>query len=128
MGSGQKQTSHCIIVLMLPRKYRLPGWRFPEVKKHGRVIHGRFFSLLVLHRKDKTGESRFGIVISKKVHKLAVKRNRVKRLLREAIKTQLTSIKSGCDCLVLVKHSALDVSVAELEKETKITFTKANLL
>ncbi|MBU0619285.1 ribonuclease P protein component [Patescibacteria group bacterium] len=112
---------------MLPKQYRLPGYCFPEVKAQGKIFHGQFFSLLVLARTE-AAPPRFGQIISKKVHKLAVKRNQVKRRLREAIRPFLKQLKPGFDGLILVKQAAIDVSVAELEKEIEKTFQKTGLI
>lgn len=47
--------------------------------------------------------ARFGLVISNKIEKSAVRRNKIKRLIRQAIQELLPEIKPGFDVVVLVK-------------------------
>lgn len=59
---------------------------------------------LGLHQTEnsKRVHSRFAIVVSKKVHKSAVKRNRVRRRIYEIIRTLLPEIKTTSDFVVTV--------------------------
>lgn len=59
--------------------------------------------------------TRFGFVVSKKFSKKAVDRNRVKRILREVIKNNLSNIKSGLDVVVVV-NSGTKIDSEELNK------------
>ena len=69
----------------------------------------------------------FGISISKKVSKKAVVRNRIKRQIKGAIRTNLTRIESGWKIVVVVKPQAIECKyehflreLEELLKQTKI--------
>ncbi|MBI2573953.1 MAG: ribonuclease P protein component [Candidatus Wildermuthbacteria bacterium] len=58
---------------------------------------------IALKTKKREGKGvRAGIVISKKVEKLATKRNRMRRLLREAIRQYLPRVQEGWDLVFLV--------------------------
>jgi len=59
-------------------------------------------SLFLKFKKNNTDETRFGLIVSKKFSKKATERNRVKRLLREAIKGKLAEIKKGLDLVIIV--------------------------
>ena len=61
---------------------RLPGKRYRRIFERGRPVKGR---LLVAWRLRSTGAPRqAGVVVSRKSFRLAVDRNRAKRLMREA--------------------------------------------
>jgi ribonuclease P protein component len=58
----------------------------------GRTFFNPFFSIRFLPR---TGEKRFTVVVSTKVYKKAVARNRLKRLVREYLRKNLIFFKNG---------------------------------
>jgi ribonuclease P protein component len=58
----------------------------------GRTFFNPFFSIRFL---PKAGEKQFTVVISTKVHKRAVVRNRIKRLVREYIRKNLDKFRAG---------------------------------
>ena len=67
--------------------------------------------------KDEGEETRFGFVVSKKIHKRAVKRNYIKRRAREVIRRVL---KSGYEfnfksIIVMARIGALDKSYKQIE-------------
>jgi len=65
------------------RRYRLSRSRdFDKVYRHGRSTSTRFFTLHAFPREDASSEPRLGLAIPKSVGS-AVKRNRLKRMLRE---------------------------------------------
>jgi ribonuclease P protein component len=112
---------------MLPRQNRLvrkPD--FEKVKEKGDKFQSSLFGLLVFPNEEEF--SRFGFVISTKISKRAVKRNRVKRLLRERVRLLLPKIKPGFDIVFLGKKALLEVDYPEIDKEIRRLFKKARLL
>jgi ribonuclease P protein component len=68
----------------LPKKFLVrKGWEFEQVYKQGKRLHGDRFSLI--YRQNDLGSNRLGISISGKI-KGAVKRNRIKRIIRESFR------------------------------------------
>ncbi len=64
---------------MLPKKNRLDKKEINEIKKKSlRLLQGKYFGLAFYPVK---GERKFGIILSAKISKKAVERNRIKRLL-----------------------------------------------
>lgn len=53
-------------------------------------------------RENSSEYSRFGFVVSKRVAKSAVLRNRTKRIVRSAVEQSLEQIKSGYDILFII--------------------------
>lgn len=64
---------------------------FDRVFKRSKKIHNAHFTLLIhypprIDAKNRTHDHRLGLVVSKKVDKTAVGRNRIKRLARESFR------------------------------------------
>jgi ribonuclease P protein component len=113
---------------MLSFKHRLTkGKDFEKIKEKGSFYQGRFFGLVVLRRKDKK-PSRFGFIVSTKISKKAVVRNRIKRILREIVRQNLDKVNKGFDVLFLVKKKAVEEKGKDFEKEIISVFRKANLI
>lgn len=111
---------------MLPKQYRLPlRTEFKRIKKEGKLFQGKLFSLLVSRQGsvDKDQRSRFGFIISTKIHKKAVKRNRGRRLLVEAVRSILPQIKPGFDFVFLVKKQIVNQNLPEIKKEVEKIFS-----
>ncbi len=58
----------------------------------------------VLYKKNSKNYPRLGLIISKKNCKLASKRNRLKRIIRESFRNNISKLK-GHDIVVLNKHT-----------------------
>lgn len=91
---------------MLPKKNRIhTRFEFGKVKKYGTAYRYPCFYLYALPvarleqlsrgKWNIGGQTQVGIVISKKLHKNAVVRNRIKRLFRASIRSQFAKIASG---------------------------------
>lgn len=115
---------------MLPKQHRLPlRTEFKRIKKEGKLIPGKFFSLIIcpqLSVVSYQSASRFAFIVSKKISPLAAKRNRIRRLLSEAVYSFMSEIKPGFDFVFLVKKSIIDKDLNEIKKEIEKIFTKIN--
>lgn len=74
------------------KRYRLKGKEFEEVLKKGKGFKSDNLILKIL---PKGKEKRFGFLISKKILKKAVERNKLKRRLREILRENVEKIKEG---------------------------------
>ena len=75
-------------------------------------------SLILQVRENDVGLTRVGFTVSKKVHKSAVKRNRIKRRLRAVAADILSGhAKAGCDYVLVGRDVTADKSYDALLKD-----------
>jgi ribonuclease P protein component len=112
---------------MLARKFSLNGKsNFERVEKEGKMYQSDSFGVSYFERGDDS-DSRFGFIVSNKIAKEAVLRNRVKRALSESVRFEMTRLKNGYDVIFLVKQLSLRKSTDELMKEVRTALEKINL-
>jgi len=79
---------------------------------------------IVIHRKNGLGFTRLGVTVGKKVGK-AVKRNRIKRLIREFFRHNKSDLIQGYDIAVIVKRDASHLDIEKIKDELgSVTFNK----
>lgn len=86
---------------MLSRKYRFHsrgGVRYTY--QNGKTIRGSKISLVFAENARK--KQRFAVVVSKKVLKSAVGRNRIRRRVYEAIRLEQSHIATPVDCIFVI--------------------------
>jgi len=71
--------------------------------------------------------TRVGFVVSKKVSKKAVLRNKVKRQLREVVKAELARLKPGLDLIFFTRREIQAKEFAEIQQAVKQLLEKAKL-
>jgi ribonuclease P protein component len=95
---------------MISRLYRFSGHHsLKSVYQRGQTVRGSFLQLKYLPRQDQS-RYRAAVVVSRKVHKSAVVRNRIRRRIYEILRQQQTKLL-GLDVIVTV----FSEQVAELE-------------
>ncbi|APC09720.1 ribonuclease P protein component [Neomoorella thermoacetica] len=100
---------------MLTRVRRITASKdFRRVYRAGHKVSGKLLKLY--HLVNQQPYTRFGYSISKKVGK-AVKRNRLKRRLREICRQHLGSFHPGLDVVIVAREQAVEAPYEELEKE-----------
>lgn len=83
---------------------------FLAVQQTGEKFHGRHFLAVIAPRAvagQDAGVGRVGITVTKRVGN-AVKRNRIKRLIREYLR-QSDWVPPGVDVVLIAKHSAAEL-------------------
>lgn len=102
---------------------------FRSVYEKGKRFDGRFMTAFV--RRNESGQHRLGITASKRVARLAVDRNRMKRLLREMFRLSemtLQGLEPHYDWVLNAKRSLLQVKLADsLEDFQRIAATVARV-
>lgn len=112
---------------MLAKKNRLTGSKdYDRVQEEGKVFQSDNFGIAYFERKDELS-SRYGFVVSTKVAKDAVDRNRFKRAMSEAVRMESINLKDGYDVVFLAKTSIYKTPTSELMKEVKDSLKKAGL-
>lgn len=110
---------------MLPKQYRLKNrYAFKATYRIKNSSHSGGVALFVGKLKTDDSPTKVGFVVSKKVHKRAVKRNRLKRLMRESYRLLLKSGDLGSSqkylSLIFVgSEKALYKSFAEIDSAVK---------
>lgn len=70
--------------------------------------------------------SRFGFIISKRIDKRAVTRNRMKRLMREVVR--LNSIEPGWDVVVIARKGSVKMPYRDVEQAMLGLLRRAKLV
>jgi ribonuclease P protein component len=111
---------------MLPHQFRLPSHEVAIVLRDGKKVYTQH--LLLRYKPTSNGCARFTCVVSAKREKRAVDRNRVKRLLREAI---FQLIKIGvvpCDCVLIATGKLSEMTIVEVTPLVMEIFKRAGVL
>lgn len=112
---------------MLPKKYRLKNKRdFDKVHRGGKFYQNKYTALKLI--KNNLPESRIGIIVSTKVSKKAVVRNKVKRIIRASILGFLTKVAAGYDVVIMVRPEIARYDFAAIDAVIKELFYKAKLI
>ncbi len=112
---------------MIASLYRLRGDKsFKDVLDTGRLVQSESFGLVFVKRDDEE-VPKFGFIVSTKVSKEAVQRNRIKRALSEAVRFLTADIKSGYDVVFLAKQKATKKTTDELMNEVRETLKVTGL-
>jgi len=124
--------------MALPPQHRLRGHRpFDRLYRQGRRLHGELMVLRVLPaepsllppdvQRHPASAWRFGVVVSSKVHKRAVRRNRLRRLLQAELMRQQPSCDSPQWLLLSLKPGSADAEPDQLLGEWRQLLRKAGL-
>lgn len=97
------------------------------VYKNGQAIRSHLITIKYItnpHREH----SRFAVVVSKKVHKSAVGRNRIRRRIYEVIRKELPHLTPASDIVLMVFSSELiSLPYEELDEMIRQLFDQAGL-
>jgi ribonuclease P protein component len=102
---------------MLKKTFRLSNSKDIYVTSlRGRSFFSPYFVIKFVASPAALPLPRFTVIVSTKVSKRAVERNRIKRVLREAIRGDLSAFRPG-DYVIIVKARAAKRLPAEIRQE-----------
>ena len=108
---------------MLKRKYRLPASaKLINPKSHLTV------KFVLKIAKNNLSYNRFGFIVSKKVAKNAVDRNRSKRLLRSCVEDIFTQINPGYDYLFIIRKNLAGIRKENICEQVNKVLTQTYLI
>ena len=102
---------------------------FLRIQAHGRKLHSRHFLILVsASQSGKSTRSRLGLVITTKVDKLSVNRNRLKRRIRDVLRAHQHRLSLGFDFVIVARKDATLCEMEEVRVEILGALGKAGYL
>lgn len=116
---------------MLPEKYRLKSRSaFTATYKINNSFHKNGITVFCGKNKSNNNPTKIGFVVSKKIHKRAVKRNRIKRLMRESIRLYIKKTSDFdtkyISMIFVASSGALNMGFKEIDKNIKLLMDKIN--
>ncbi|MGL4607633.1 MAG: ribonuclease P protein component [Eubacteriaceae bacterium] len=99
---------------------------FDRVFKQGEVFGNKTF--VMYYQRNNKAFNQLGIIVSKKVSKKSVVRNKIRRRMKEAYRLNEDKFKEGFDIIIIAKNVCKDESYHNMEKSLKHLFYKKNLM
>lgn len=103
------------------------NYEFKHLFSKGKFYYGKYIHMYIKETNSKI--NKMGIAVSKKQGK-AVKRNRVKRLIRENYKEFENKIKLGTNLLIVInkEKDIKDITYYDIKENFESTLKKANIM
>jgi ribonuclease P protein component len=113
---------------MLPRSKRLSVPLFANVLAKGSIVHSPLFTARIVKTAGQHSDSRFSAVVSKKVAKTAVERNKLRRRTYAALSKITSKIKDGFHVILLAKNAMIKAEPKDIVADLENLFVKSNLI
>jgi ribonuclease P protein component len=112
---------------MLVRRYRLTKRNdFKKVFQRGKKSFGKLFS--IRHLVNDLENPRIAVVVSNKVSKRAIVRNKIKRRIRAVVKNNLADVSDNYDVIISALPPSVDVDYDTLKVELINALKQNNIL
>lgn len=109
----------------MKRRYRIrTDKRFQEIRRHGRSYANHLLVLCALP--NDLDYSRFGFAVNSRIGS-AVRRNRIKRRLREIVRLQQNTLQPGWDVVLIARQPIRSADYHEMETACARLFRRAQL-
>jgi len=102
------------------------NYEFSRVYKRGRYLTGNFVVVHFLKRKGQGGKNRLGVTVSRNVSG-SVRRNRLKRLIRESYRLMEDELVTGYDLIITGRQKDEPPTFAQLDRELGRILRRAGL-
>lgn len=102
---------------MLPCKNRVGKQYFPASHQQARSVFSDLFTLKAVPSKDRGSLARFAVVVSVKVAKQAVTRNKLKRRVYVAVRTSGGLMRRGATFIFYAKKGAGNAPYSQVADE-----------
>lgn len=111
---------------MIARSHRFHGYgSLRYVYQNGKTVRGPLTAVKFIPN-PKRDRYRLAVVVSKKVHKSAVRRNRIRRRLYESVRKM--NVRNSFDIVITVFHEQVaDMPAAELNRLVKAQLEQAGI-
>lgn len=113
---------------MISKRYRFHsrgGVRYTY--QNGKTIRGSKISLVFAD--NSRNKQRYAVVVSKKILKSAVGRNRIRRRVYEAIRAELPKVEKPVDCIFIIySKDILDIDYKEMRSLIHNLLKEANII
>ncbi len=111
---------------MLSKQYRVKKFKdFQKLFDDGNFKSANSFYIKFIENEEEI--TKVSVVVPKKVAKLAVTRNRIKRQLSEIVRLNYKELKAGYNIIVICKDTVLTKKYKELNDEWLDLIKKAEL-
>lgn len=111
--------------LRVKRQYRVrTDQRFQEIRRQGRAFTNALLVLCALP--NDLPYSRFGFAVNSRIGN-AVRRNRIKRRLREIVRLQQNDIRAGWDVILIARQPIRSADYREMESACARLLRRAHL-
>lgn len=98
---------------------------FQTAFKQGKSFYGKFVGIKAVA--NNLTDNRFGIIVSTKISKKSVERNKLKRQIRAVLKQLDKRLVRGYDLIIIVLPAALNQEYGEISQELANILSKLRL-
>jgi len=113
---------------MLFKKHKISRKEFPESDKNGLFYNSKNLTLIVKKPKKDSKNSKVSFIVSKKVAKSAVLRNKIKRRGYYAMKKIIDSTKPNMIAVFVLKKDVHTIPYHEFEDQILSLLKKAKII
>lgn len=103
---------------MIAKTFRVPRQLIPYILKKGALYKSKLF--IIRHIDNEEKFSRYRVIVSKKLHNKAVARNKLRRQIYEAIRTNTREeVSNQQDFILIPKKAILEKKYSEIAEDLR---------